>query len=136
MSAAMMKIIITIQIIIINIYINLLFTTDSLKKVILIGESYSHSSSQGSGTTWYKHGSNAVLDKGGRIPSSPQMSGFPQHSRTQWMNALLFTAAAKALKNLCIENYFQHSRLVILLNVYLKKQWRYYFFMIITLNIS
>ena len=41
MSAAMMKIIITIQIIIINIYINLLFTTDSLKKVILIGESYS-----------------------------------------------------------------------------------------------
>ena len=40
MSAAMMKIIITIQIIIINIYINLLFTTDSLKKVILIGESY------------------------------------------------------------------------------------------------
>ncbi len=37
----MMKIIITIQIIIINIYINLLFTTDSLKKVILIGESYS-----------------------------------------------------------------------------------------------
>jgi hypothetical protein len=42
MSAAMMKIIITIQIIIINIYINLLFTTDSPKKVILIGESYSH----------------------------------------------------------------------------------------------
>ena len=41
MSAAMMKIRITIQIIIINIYINLLFTTDSLKKVILIGESYS-----------------------------------------------------------------------------------------------
>jgi hypothetical protein len=39
------------------------------------------------------------------------------------MNALLFTAATKAPKNLCIENYFQHSRLVILLNVYLKKQW-------------
>jgi hypothetical protein len=39
------------------------------------------------------------------------------------MNALLFTAATKALKNLCIENYCQHSRLVILLNVYLKKQW-------------
>ena len=111
-----MKIIITIQIIIINIYINLLFTTDSLKKVILIGESYSRFFQA-------KHGSNAVLDKGGRIPSSPQMSSFPQHSRTQWMNALLFTTATKALKNLGIKNYFLHSRLVILLNVYLKKQW-------------
>ena len=111
-----MKIIITIQIIIINIYINF-FVHNWLTQ-------------EGDLDRWEllalfqaKHGSNAVLDKGGRIPSSPQMSSFPQHSRTQWMNALLFTAATKALKNLCIENYFQHSRLVILLNVYLKKQW-------------
>ncbi len=95
-------IIIVIIIIIINIYINLLFTTDSLKKVILISESY---------LCFFKPNTGAMqcLIKVAESQVHHEWAVSRSIQETQWMNVLLFAAAIKTLKKLCIKNDFQCS---------------------------